>query len=125
MWKIKEEHLKPYQQYLEDLTKIFDKVKYTIIPRAQNQFANALVTLAYIVEIPEGAWTWPIEIGQSYKLVHKGRTKYFALAIEEESVPWYYDILKFLEVGVYLDGINKRECHSIRMMTMQYILCGG
>ena len=125
MWKIKEEHLKLYQQYLEDLTKIFDKVKYTIIPRAQNQFANAWATLASMVEIPEGAWTWPIEIGQSYKLVHKGRTKYFALAIEEESVPWYYDILKFLEVGVYLDGINKRERHSIRMMTMQYILCGG
>ena len=34
LWKVKEEHLKPYQQYLEDLTKSFDKVEYTIIPRA-------------------------------------------------------------------------------------------
>ena len=34
LWKIKEEHLKPYQQYLEDLTKTFDKIEYTIIPRA-------------------------------------------------------------------------------------------
>ena len=25
-WKVKEEHLKPYQQYLEDLTKTFDKI---------------------------------------------------------------------------------------------------
>ena len=34
LWKVKEEHLKPYQQYLDDLTKTFDKIEYTIIPRA-------------------------------------------------------------------------------------------
>ncbi|XP_075636804.1 uncharacterized protein LOC142609048 [Castanea sativa] len=36
LWKVKEEHLKPYQKYLEDLTKTFDKVEYTIILGAQN-----------------------------------------------------------------------------------------
>ena len=54
LWKVKEEHLKPYQQYLEDLTKTLDKIEYTIIPRALNQFANALTTLASMVEILEG-----------------------------------------------------------------------
>ena len=33
LWKVKEERLKPYQQYLEDLTKTFDKIEYKIIPR--------------------------------------------------------------------------------------------
>ena len=33
LWKVKGEHLKPYQQYLEDLTKTFDKIEYMIIPR--------------------------------------------------------------------------------------------
>ena len=28
-------------------------------------------------------------------------------------------------MGVYLDGTDKRERCSIRMMAMQYILCGG
>ena len=27
LWKVKEEHLKPYQKYLEDLTKTFDKIE--------------------------------------------------------------------------------------------------
>ena len=54
LWKVKEEHLKPYQQYLKDLTKTFDKIEYTIIPRAQNQLADALATLASMVEIPKG-----------------------------------------------------------------------
>ena len=34
LWKVKEEYLKPYQQYLEDLTKTFDKIEYIIILRA-------------------------------------------------------------------------------------------
>ena len=54
LWKVKEEHLKPYQQYLKDLTKTFDKIEYTIILRAQNQLADALTTLASMVEIPKG-----------------------------------------------------------------------
>ena len=54
LWKVKEKHLKPYQQYLEDLTTTFDKIEYTIIPRAQNQFVDVLATLASMVEIPEG-----------------------------------------------------------------------
>ena len=68
---MKEKHLKPYQQYLEDLTKTFDKIKYTIIPRAQNQFTDALATLASMVEIPKGVWTRPLEIEQSYEVVHR------------------------------------------------------
>ena len=64
LWKVQEEHLKPYQQYLEDLTKTFDKIEYTIIYRAQNQFADALVTLASMDEIPKGVWTRPLEIEQ-------------------------------------------------------------
>ena len=84
---MKEEHLKPYQQYLEDLTKTFDKLEYIIIPRAQNQFADALATLASMVEIPEGVWTWPLEIEQSYEEVHKGKTKASVMTIKEEEVP--------------------------------------
>ena len=74
LWKVKEENLKPFQQYLEDLTRTFERIEYTIIPRAQNQFADVLATLASMVEIHEGVWTRPLKIGQSYELVHKGKT---------------------------------------------------
>ena len=53
LWKVKKEHLTPYQLYLEDLTKTFDRIEYMIIPRAQNQFVDALIALASMVEIPE------------------------------------------------------------------------
>ena len=83
LWKVKEEHLKPYQQYLEDLTKTFDKIEYTIIPKSQNQFANALATLASMVEIPKGVWTRPLEIEQSYEEVHKRKAKASVMTIKE------------------------------------------
>ena len=125
LWKVKEVHLKPYQQYLKDLTKTFDRNEYTIILGAQNQFSDALATLASMVEILKGVWTQPLEIGQSYELVHKGKTKSSFLAIEEEGAPWYYNIMKFLKIGVYPNSANKRERLLIRMMAKQYILCGG
>ena len=53
IWKAKEEHLKPYQAYVEKLAKRFDKIEYTFIPRAQNQFVDVLATLASLVDIPE------------------------------------------------------------------------
>nr|XP_023917465.1 uncharacterized protein LOC112029013 [Quercus suber] len=125
LWKVKEEHLKPYQKYLEDLTKTFDKIEYTIIPKAQNQLVDDLVTLASMVKIPEGAWTRPLEIEQSYEEVHKRKTEASVMTIEEEEVSWYYNIMKFLELGAYSDGVDKRERRSIRMMAIQYILSGG
>ena len=47
------------------------------------------------------------------------------MAIEEEGVPWYYDIMKFLDLKVYPDIADKREHRSIRIMAMQYNLYGG
>ena len=122
---MKDEHLKPYQKYLEDLTKTFDKIEYIIIPKAQNQFADALATLASMVEIPKEVWTQPLESEQSYEEVHKRKTKASVMTVEEEEVLWCYDIMKFLELGEYPDGVGKREHCSIRMMGTLYILCGG
>ena len=74
-----------------------------------------------MVEIPKEVWTWPLEIEQSYEEVHKRKTEASVMAIKEEEVPWYYDIMKFLELGTYLDSVDKWERCSIRMMTTQYV----
>ena len=76
-------------------------------------------------EITKGLRTWPLEIEQSYEDVHKGKNQASIMTIEEKIVLWYYDIIKFLELGVYLDVADKRERHSIKMMATQYILYGG
>ena len=57
LWKVNKEYLKPYQQYLEELKKTFNRIEYTIIPRVQNQLVDALAILAFMVEIIKGVWT--------------------------------------------------------------------
>ena len=114
---MKEDHLNPYQQYLEELTKTFNKIEYNIIPRAQNQFIDALATLASMVKIPKGVWTQPLEIKQSYQLVHEEKEELTTLAIEK-GVPWSYDIMKFLELRIYLNSADKKGRHLVRMMVM-------
>ena len=66
-----------------------------------------------------------MKIEQSYEEVHKRKTKASVITIEEEEVPWYHNIMKFLKLGVYPDSADKRKCRSIRMMAIQYILYGG
>ncbi len=56
IWKMKEEHLKPYQAYLERVCQKFARIEYTYMPKAQNQFADALATLASLVQIPENTF---------------------------------------------------------------------
>ena len=54
--------LRPYHAYLELLVRRFDDLQYTHLPRAQNQFADALTTLASMIDIPADATVRPLLI---------------------------------------------------------------
>ena len=95
LWKVKEEHLKPYQQYLEDLTKTFNEIEYTIIPRAQNQFANALATLASMVEISEGVRMWLISVIFTWFLLSSYLLKLLVFL-------YFFDLIWFLYLSIHL-----------------------
>ena len=47
----RDEKLKPYHAYLDFLVYRFDELRYIHLPRAENQFADVLATLASIIEI--------------------------------------------------------------------------
>lgn len=63
-WLTKDEKEVPYHVYLEELIKKFERIKFTYLSRTKNQFADALATLASMVEIPEGVKMRPIEVEQ-------------------------------------------------------------
>ncbi|RVW19312.1 hypothetical protein CK203_093773 [Vitis vinifera] len=50
-WKTRDVKLMPYHAYLELLVGKFDDLRYTYLPRALNQFVNALATLASMIYI--------------------------------------------------------------------------
>ena len=46
--------MKPYHAYLDLLVDMFEELRYIHLPRAENQFVDALATLAFVIEIPTG-----------------------------------------------------------------------
>ncbi|XP_058189317.1 uncharacterized protein LOC131306905 [Rhododendron vialii] len=121
-WKVREEKLKPYHQDLEELIPHFNKVTFTQIPRLKNQFADALATLASIVELPLGVKLRPILIEQrdftAYQYVN-------AIDDVDDGLPWYHDIWNFVESGMYLAEATKKDQTALRRLAAQYIICGG
>jgi ribonuclease HI len=124
IWKAKEEHLKPYQAYVEKLAKRFDKIEYTFIPRAQNQFVDVLATLASLVDIPENISVRPISILQKALPAHKEEIN----ALDNDvygKKPWFADIQRFMEDRSYTEGVDKKDRRALRITATQYIICGG
>ena len=62
IWRTRDEKLKPYHAYLDLLVARFDELRYIHLPRAENQFVDALATLASVVEIPAGVIVRPLMI---------------------------------------------------------------
>ncbi|PKI60864.1 hypothetical protein CRG98_018737 [Punica granatum] len=61
-WKTKDAKLVPYHEYLEGLTENFEDISFTYTPRMNNQFADALATLASMVSITKENLIKPLEI---------------------------------------------------------------
>ena len=69
-WKTRNAKLRPYHAYLELLVGRFDDLRYTHLPRAQNQFADALATLASMINIPTDTIVRPLLIELRFILAY-------------------------------------------------------
>uniref|UniRef100_A0A2N9G8Z4 Uncharacterized protein n=1 Tax=Fagus sylvatica TaxID=28930 RepID=A0A2N9G8Z4_FAGSY len=92
-WKVKEEKLQPYLEKLDMLTEQFDNLEFQYIPRNQNQFADALATLASMIDIPSGVNLKPLMIEQREQPAYCCTLETFT---EEENI-WYHDIHQYLK----------------------------
>ena len=71
----------------------FDELRYIHLLRAKNQFADALASLASIIEIPAEETVRPLLIETRYALA------YYCLIRDiedQDEPPWYHDIYQFL-----------------------------
>lgn len=58
-WKTRDEKWLPYHEYFERVVKRFDCLSFTYMARSRKQFADALETLASMLEIPSGVEVRP------------------------------------------------------------------
>ncbi|PKI61604.1 hypothetical protein CRG98_017979 [Punica granatum] len=117
-WKTKDAKLVPYHEYLERLTENFKDIYFTYTPRMNNQFADALATLASMVSITKENLIEPLEIE-----IAKGPAHCNAIEASEAK-PWYEDIKNFLRTGQYPPFADRRDRKTLRRLAIHYFLSG-
>ena len=81
------------------------------MPRAENQFADALATLASLIVIPAGVNVRPLLIET------RSAPAYYCLIGEIEDqfeLPWYHDIYQFLSCGAYPESASTKDRRALR-----------
>ncbi|RVW62073.1 Transposon Ty3-I Gag-Pol polyprotein [Vitis vinifera] len=91
----------------------FDDLRYTHLPRAQNQFADALATLASMIDIPVDATVRPL-------LIESRSAPAYCCLIDDvepdDGLPWYHDIYHFLRLGVYPEAATAKDKRALRQL---------
>ena len=122
IWRTRDEKLKPYHAYLDLLVARFYELRYIHLPRAENRFADALATLASVVEIPAGVTMRPLMIETRFA------PAYCCLIgdIEnQDELPWYHDIYQFLSCGVYPETATPKDKRALRQLATRFVICGN
>ena len=120
-WKTRDVKLRPYHAYLELLVGRFDDLRYTHLPRAQNQFVDALANLASMIDIPADATIRHLLIES------RSAPTYYCLIDNTEiddGLPWYHDIYHFLRLGVYLEVVTAKDKRTLRQLAARFLICG-
>ena len=113
--------LRPYHTYLELLIGRFDDLRYTHLPRAHNQFADALATLASMIDIPADATVRPL-------LIESRSAPAYCCLIDDmeidDGLPWYHDIYHFLRLGVYPEAATTKDRRALRQLATRFVIYG-
>ena len=103
--------LRPYHAYLELLVRRFDDLRFVHLPRAQNQFADALATLASMIDISTDVVTCPL-------IIESRIVPAYCCLIDEaeiqDGLPWYHDIYQFLRFGTYSEAATAKDRRALR-----------
>eukprot|EP00261_Vitis_vinifera_P034172 XP_019075415.1 PREDICTED: uncharacterized protein LOC109122606 [Vitis vinifera] len=121
IWRTRDEKLKPYHAYLDLLIDRFDVLRYIHLPRVENQFADALATLASLIVIPAGVNVRPLLIET------RSAPAYCCLIGEIEDqieLPWYHDIYQFLSCGAYPESASAKDRRALRQLATRFVVCG-
>ena len=113
--------MKLYHAYLDLLVDRFEELRYIHLPKAENQFADALATLASMIEIPVGVTV------RSLLIETRPAPAYYCLIgdiEDQDELPWYHDIYQFLLCGTYPESTSTKDRRALRQLATKFVICG-
>ena len=99
----------------------FDELRYIHLPRVENQFVDALATLASVIEIPAGVTVRPLLIET------RSAPAYYCLIgdiEDQDELPWYHDIYQFLACGTHPEAFTAKDRRALRQLSTRFIIYG-
>ncbi|XP_027150339.1 uncharacterized protein LOC113750576 [Coffea eugenioides] len=118
-WITKDSKILPYHCSLLTLAKQFQKLEFRHLPRARNAFADALATLASMIQYPDELKIEPIQVQLQDKPAHC-----WVANESSDNVPWYSDLKEFLKTGSYPLHAGTKDKNFLRRMASKFFLNG-
>ncbi|XP_054806254.1 uncharacterized protein LOC129308909 [Prosopis cineraria] len=116
-WRTKDVKLIPYQELLTDLIKQFKVVSFHHLTRDKNRFADALATLAAMIQLDCRVHVQPIQVeARSFPA--------YCLNVEEdqEEYPWFDDIKDYITKRSYPTGMTENEKKTLHHLAMTFFI---
>ncbi|XP_059310114.1 uncharacterized protein LOC132061289 [Lycium ferocissimum] len=82
----------PYVNLTQKLCKKFKKIDFKHTPTTENEFADALATIASIIKHPESSHIDPLEVSLKEEHAYCSHVE-----AEPDGKPWYIDIKVYLK----------------------------
>ncbi|XP_070017070.1 uncharacterized protein [Nicotiana sylvestris] len=100
-WVTKNSKILPYMHHVQELRKRSTKTEFQHVPKIQNKFADALVTLSSMIQHLDKNFIDPIHVK-----IHDQPA--YCTHVEEEAyeIPWFHHIKEYLTKGGYPELAN-------------------
>ncbi|XP_070050767.1 uncharacterized protein [Nicotiana tomentosiformis] len=119
-WATKNTKILPYLYYVQELMKRFTKIEFKHVPRIQNEFADALITLSSMIQHLDKNFIDPIPIG-----IHNQPAYYAHVEEEVDGNPWFHDIKEYLAKGEYPEHANHTQKRTLRRLSNHFFQSRG
>ncbi|XP_060182200.1 uncharacterized protein LOC132611853 [Lycium barbarum] len=119
-WATKNAKILPYVNLAQRLYKTFKEIEFKHTPRAQNEFADGLATIASMIQHPESSHIDPLEISLREEHAYCSQ-----LEVEPDGKSWYTDIKTYLEKEEYPESTIRNQRKTIRRMANGFFLRAG
>ncbi|XP_043700784.1 uncharacterized protein LOC122651457 [Telopea speciosissima] len=113
-WKTEDEKLKPYQEHLEGIIKNFEKITFEYLPRVNNRFADALATLASMVECSLDTQIRPFLVDKRCEPVYEESMNVLTV----DGKIWFAPIIDFIRERRYSEHFIVGEKKRLRKYAM-------
>ncbi|XP_077223062.1 uncharacterized protein LOC143856681 [Tasmannia lanceolata] len=121
-WKTRDDKLIPYNTYLESLVRKFENITFTHLSRTKNHFADALATLASMLDISTAMEVQPLEVRLQWAPSHVNAIEIAARC--SDGKPWYTDIKNFISGKGHPSEASGKERRSLQKLASSFVICG-